>query len=81
MDKARDCTCRLEHTLDFSVFIVTSFFKAEDFSQGDASSARELTNRSAASLGLKPEQAQDFIKGMYKGALSQWGYDVKDVKW
>ena len=53
----------------------------KDFSNGDVSSARELTNRSAAALGLKPDQAQEFIKGMYKGALTQWGYDVNQVKW
>ncbi len=53
----------------------------KDFSTGDVSAAREMTNRSAASLGLKPDQAQEFIKGMYKGALDKWGYDVKDVKW
>jgi hypothetical protein len=32
-------------------------------------------------LGLKPEQAQDFIKGMYKNALAKWGYDVNEIKW
>lgn len=53
----------------------------KDFSAGDATGAREMTNRSAASLGLKPDQAQEFIKGMYKGALDKWGYDVKTVKW
>lgn len=53
----------------------------KDFSNGDVSSARDLTNRSAAALGLKPDQAQEFIKGMYKGALTQWGYDVNQIKW
>ncbi len=48
---------------------------------GDTSAARELTNRSATELGLKPEQAQDFIKGMYKNALTKWGYDVDQIKW
>ena len=65
----------------FGVHFNEALAAFKDFSAGDASSARELTNRSAAALGLKPEQAQDFIKGMYKGALSQWGYDVKDVQW
>lgn len=51
------------------------------FQMGDVTAARELTNRSAAALGLKPEQAQAFIKGMYKGALSKWGYDVNQIKW
>lgn len=53
----------------------------KDFSSGDATAARDLTNRSAAALGLKPDQAQEFIKGMYKGAISQWGYDVNQIKW
>lgn len=51
------------------------------FQAGDVSQARELTNRSADALGLKPEQAQAFIKGMYKGALSKFGYDVDQIKW
>lgn len=49
--------------------------------EGDKSSMRELTNRSASALGLKPHQAQQFIKGMYKKALTQWGYDVDSVSW
>lgn len=65
----------------FGVHFNEALAAFKDFSAGDASSARELTNRSAAALGLKPEQAQDFIKGMYKGALSQWGYDVNQIKW
>ena len=48
---------------------------------GDTGAARELTNRSATALGLKPDQAQDFIKGMYKNALAKWGYDVNEIKW
>lgn len=65
----------------FGVHFNEALAAFKDFSQGDASAARELTNRSAAALGLKPEQAQDFIKGMYKGAISQWGYDVNQIKW
>lgn len=42
---------------------------------------RELTNRSAASLGLKPDQAKDFIKGMYKGAIEDAGMSVDDIQW
>lgn len=49
--------------------------------EGDKQSMRELTNRSASALGLKPHQAQQFIKGMYKKALTQWGYDVDSVTW
>jgi hypothetical protein len=47
----------------------------------DVGPARELTNRSAAALGLKPEQAQDFIKGMYRQGLAKWGYNVDEIKW
>lgn len=65
----------------FGVHFNEALAAFKDFSQGDATSARELTNRSAAALGLKPDQAQDFIKGMYKGALSQWGYDINQIKW
>lgn len=53
----------------------------KDFQNGDAAGARELTNRSASTLGLKPDQAQAFIKGMYKGAIEKMGYKVTDIKW
>lgn len=43
--------------------------------------ARDLTNRSAASLGLKPDQAKDFIKGMYKGAIEEAGMTTDDIQW
>lgn len=49
--------------------------------EGDNKSMKELTNRSASALGLKPHQAQQFVKGMYRKALSQWGYDVDSVNW
>ncbi len=49
--------------------------------EGDATLARELTNRSANALGLKPDQAKEFIKGMYKGTLSQMGIDAADLNW
>lgn len=48
---------------------------------GKLDGIRDVTNRSAAALGLKPHQAQDFIKDMYKDALKDYGYDVRDVKW
>ncbi len=54
------------------------------FKNGDASAEekmRDLTNRSANQLGLKPEQAKDFIKGMYKGAIEDMGYSVDDINW
>ncbi len=54
------------------------------FKNGDAAGAdkmRDLTNRSANQLGLKPEQAKDFIKGMYKGAIEDAGYTVDQINW
>lgn len=53
----------------------------KDFQNGDVTGARELTNRSATALGLKPDQAQAFVKGMYKGAIEKMGYKVSDIKW
>ena len=50
-------------------------------SAGDTSAARELNQRSASALGLKPEQSEAFIKGMYRNALAKWGYDVDQIKW
>lgn len=52
-----------------------------DFKNGDNSGARELTNRSATALGLKPDQAKEFIKGMYKGAIEKMGYKIDQVNW
>ncbi len=48
---------------------------------GDKSGMQDVTNRSAAALGLKPNQAQKFMKGMYKKALAQWGYDTDSISW
>ena len=48
---------------------------------GDTTKARELNQRSAANLGLKPEQAEAFIKGMYRSALAKYGYDIDQIKW
>jgi hypothetical protein len=53
----------------------------KSLSAGDTTAARELNQRSAANLGLKPEQAEAFIKGMYRSALAKYGYDVDQIKW
>ncbi len=53
----------------------------KDFQNGDATGAREMTNRSATTLGLKPDQAKEFIKNMYKGAIEQQGYKADQVNW
>lgn len=52
-----------------------------DFQAGDSAAARELTNRSATALGLKPDQAKEFIKGMYKSTLNQMGINAADINW
>jgi hypothetical protein len=48
---------------------------------GDTSGMKDVTDRSAAALGLKPYQAQKFIKGMYKKALASYGVDVDMINW
>lgn len=53
----------------------------KDLKSGDMNSMKELTNRSADALGLKPHQAQKFIKNMYRKALAQWGYDADSINW
>ena len=52
-----------------------------DFESGDNTAARELTNRSANALGLKPDQAKEFIKGMYKSTLNKMGVNAADINW
>ncbi|MFN8790892.1 MAG: hypothetical protein ACK5Y2_05480 [Bdellovibrionales bacterium] len=48
---------------------------------GDTSGMRDVTDRSASALGLKPHQAQKFIKGMYKKALASYGLDADMINW
>ncbi len=48
---------------------------------GDTSGMKDITDRSASALGLKPYQAQKFIKGMYKKALASYGVDVDMINW
>lgn len=48
---------------------------------GDTSGMKEVTDRSASALGLKPHQAQKFIKGMYKKALASYGVDADMINW
>lgn len=54
------------------------------FRTGDSNAyakARDLTNRTANHLGLRPDQAQTFIKGMYKRAIQDVGLNPNDLKW
>lgn len=65
----------------FGVQFGSAVAAVKDLSMGDTDSMKDLTNRSAAALGLKPHQAQDFIKDMYRKALGQYGYDVDQINW
>ncbi|WP_041577769.1 hypothetical protein [Bdellovibrio bacteriovorus] len=65
----------------FGVQFSDALAAAKDLSFGDNSGMQDLTNRSAAALGLKPHQAQKFMKGMYKKALANWGYDESSFNW
>lgn len=65
----------------FGVQFSDALAAAKDLTQGDSSAMQDLTNRSASELGLKPHQAQKFMKGMYKKALANWGYDDSSFNW
>ncbi len=65
----------------FGVQFSDALAAAKDLAQGDSVAMQDLTNRSASELGLKPHQAQKFMKGMYKKALANWGYDDTSFNW
>lgn len=65
----------------FGVQFSDALAAVKDLAGGDKASMQSLTNRSAAALGLKPAQAQKFMKGMYKKALSDFGYNADDFSW
>lgn len=65
----------------FGVEYSSALAAAQDLTFGNATGMRELTNRSAAALGLKPSQAQKFVKGMYKKSLANWGFDADSINW
>lgn len=65
----------------FGVEFIDALAAAKDLVNGQTQSMESLTNRSAAALGLKPHQAQKFLKGMYKKALADWGYDTDSFNW
>lgn len=52
-------------------------FKA--FNAGDKGPARQITSRSAEGLGLTPDEAEAYVKSLYKASLSKWGYDVDKI--
>lgn len=65
----------------FGVQFSDALAAAKDLTLGNSSAMQDLTNRSASELGLKPHQAQKFMKGMYKKALANWGYDESTFNW
>lgn len=65
----------------FGVDFGSALAAVKDLRSGNKQGMRDMTNRSAAALGLKPHMAQKFIKGMYKKALASWGYDEESMSW
>jgi len=65
----------------FGVEYNTALTAAKAFQDGKPQQIRDLTNRSAAYLGIKPDQAQKFIKSMYRETLKQNGYDPDTLSW
>ncbi|MNL31462.1 hypothetical protein D3C87_1532510 [compost metagenome] len=65
----------------FGVKFSDALAAVKDLSFGDKAGMQDLTNRSATALGIKPHQAQKFMKGMYKKALANWGYDEESASW
>ena len=51
------------------------------YQAGDSSIARELTNRSAANLGITPDETERYMKALYGAALSSTGHKADDIKW
>lgn len=76
-DKDMDQTFKAVFGVNYS----SALAAVNGLKQGELEPLKDLTQRSAAALGLKPHQAQKFIKGMYKKALAQWGYDIDSISW
>jgi hypothetical protein len=65
----------------FGVDLKDAMAAVKSFSVGDTGGMKDITNRSASALGLKPHQAKKFIKGMYSKALTDIGYDAESIDW
>ncbi len=65
----------------FGVKFADALAAVKDLQAGNTAGMADMTNRSAAALGLKPHEAQKFIKGMYRKSLASWGYDVDQINW
>ena len=49
------------------------------FVQGNKAPARELTNRSAAALGLTAEEGEAYMKGLFAPHMKKLGFDVEQI--
>lgn len=65
----------------FGVKFSSALSAAKGLVAGDKSQMQDLTQQSAMALGLTPAQAQQFMKGMYRKAMAQWGYNVDAYNW
>lgn len=50
-----------------------------EFTKGNKAPARSLVSRSGKALGLKPEEAEAYVKGLSKSLLGAWGYDADAI--
>lgn len=75
--KAMDKTFQETFGVDFN----SALSAVKSYMAGNKEQARDLTNRSAAALGIKPHHAEQFIKDMYADALADYNYDVSTLKW
>ncbi len=82
-DRGKTTTKDMDKTFKavFGVQFSDALVAVKDLQSGDTQSMKELTNRSASAMGLKPHQAQKFIKEMYKSALTEWGYSIDQINW
>lgn len=76
-DKDMDKTFKAVFGVDF----YSALSAVKDLQGGSTASMRDLTDRSAAAMGIRPDQAEKFVKGMYKKALAQWGIDAESIRW
>lgn len=65
----------------FGVKFSSALTAARGLVVGNKADMQDLTQQSAMALGLTPAQAQKFMKGMYKKAMAQWGYNVDAYNW
>ncbi|MCX7674656.1 MAG: hypothetical protein N2Z70_02350 [Bdellovibrionaceae bacterium] len=65
----------------FGVPFQSALTAIKDLQKGETAAITELTQQSAQYLGLKPHQAKEFVKDMYRSALAEYGYNIDDVNW